>query len=305
LDKDMKILIVDDFSTMRRIIKNLLRDLGFNNTQEADDGNSALPMLQNGNFDFLVTDWNMPGMTGIELLDHTRRVAPGAKRVLLTAYADTDVAIKAINDIGLDHYLMKPWSPPDERLYPVLDDLLADPGIRLGNHTVATCQEGLALLQGRTTVGEVFMEKPLATDGPGLRRIMAANEEAKKKGLQVSVGHHLRHEDKHREVVKRIRDGAIGKLMYTRVYFNTNAIWVRGRRPDQTEMEYQVNNWYHFTWLSGDHICEQHVHDLDVGNWFNGDAHPIEAQGMGGQQVCRAKDQGEILDWHNSEENRA
>jgi two-component system chemotaxis response regulator CheY len=72
LDKNMKILLVDDFSTMRRIIKNLLRDLGFTNTQEADDGTTALPMLQSGNFDFLVTDWNMPGMTGIELLKHVR-----------------------------------------------------------------------------------------------------------------------------------------------------------------------------------------------------------------------------------------
>ncbi|MEW8470306.1 MAG: response regulator, partial [Candidatus Thiodiazotropha sp.] len=72
MDKNMKILIVDDFSTMRRIIKNLLRDLGFNNTQEADDGLTALPMLQNGNFDFLVSDWNMPGMTGIDLLKAVR-----------------------------------------------------------------------------------------------------------------------------------------------------------------------------------------------------------------------------------------
>jgi thioredoxin reductase (NADPH) len=74
----------------------------------------------------IVSDHRMPEMTGIELLEHSRPIAPGAKRVLLTAYADTDVAIKAINDIGLDHYLMKPWSPPDERLYPVLDELLAD-----------------------------------------------------------------------------------------------------------------------------------------------------------------------------------
>ena len=72
MDKNMKILIVDDFSTMRRIIKNLLRDLGFTNTAEADDGTTALPMLQSGAFDFLVTDWNMPGMTGIDLLRHVR-----------------------------------------------------------------------------------------------------------------------------------------------------------------------------------------------------------------------------------------
>jgi two-component system chemotaxis response regulator CheY len=72
VDKNMKILIVDDFSTMRRIIKNLLRDLGFNNTAEADDGTTALPMLQGGSFDLLVTDWNMPGMQGIDLLKHVR-----------------------------------------------------------------------------------------------------------------------------------------------------------------------------------------------------------------------------------------
>ena len=72
MDKNMKILVVDDFSTMRRIIKNLLRDLGFNNTSEADDGATALPILQSGNFDFLITDWNMPGMQGIDLLKAVR-----------------------------------------------------------------------------------------------------------------------------------------------------------------------------------------------------------------------------------------
>ena len=143
----------------------------------------------------------------------------------------------------------------------------------------------------------VFMEKPLATDAPGVRRIMAANREAKKKGLLVAVGHHLRHEVKHLEVVKRIHDGAIGDLQYLRAYFNTGAIWVRRRQPDQTEMQYQVRNWYHFTWICGDHIVEQHVHDLDVCNWIKR-AHPIKAQGMGGRQVCTAKDQGEIYDHH-------
>ena len=72
MDKNMRILIVDDFSTMRRIIKNLLRDLGFTNTDEADDGNTALPMLRSGKYDFLVTDWNMPGMTGFDLLKAVR-----------------------------------------------------------------------------------------------------------------------------------------------------------------------------------------------------------------------------------------
>jgi len=89
LDKNMKILIVDDFSTMRRIIKNLLRDLGFNNTQEADDGLTALPMLQNGNFDFLVSDWNMPGMTGIDLLKAVRADEKLAKLPVLMVTAES------------------------------------------------------------------------------------------------------------------------------------------------------------------------------------------------------------------------
>ena len=134
----------------------------------------------------------------------------------------------------------------------------------------------------------VFMEKPVATDAPGVRKIMAANEEAKKKGLVVAVGHHLRHESKHIEVVQRIHDGTIGELKYMRAYFNSSGVWVRPRQPGQTEMEYQVRNWYYFNWLCGDHIVEQHVHDIDVCNWM-ADAHPVEANGMGGRRCATAR----------------
>ncbi|MFA7386308.1 MAG: chemotaxis response regulator CheY [Thiohalobacteraceae bacterium] len=111
MDKNMKILIVDDFSTMRRIIKNLLRDLGFNNTQEADDGNSALPMLQSGNFDFLVTDWNMPGMTGIDLLKAVRADAKLASLpvLMVTAEAKKDQIIEAAQ-AGVNGYIVKPFT---------------------------------------------------------------------------------------------------------------------------------------------------------------------------------------------------
>jgi len=111
LDKNMKILIVDDFSTMRRIIKNLLRDLGFNNTQEADDGNTALPMLQSGNFDFLVTDWNMPGMTGIDLLKAVRADAKLASLpvLMVTAEAKKDQIIEAAQ-AGVNGYIVKPFT---------------------------------------------------------------------------------------------------------------------------------------------------------------------------------------------------
>ena len=107
----MKILIVDDFSTMRRIIKNLLRDLGFNNTQEADDGQTAWPMLQTGNFDFLVTDWNMPIMTGIELLQKVRADdnLSTLPVLLVTAEAKKEQIVEAAQ-AGVNGYVVKPFT---------------------------------------------------------------------------------------------------------------------------------------------------------------------------------------------------
>lgn len=107
----MKILVVDDFSTMRRIIKNLLRDLGFNNTDEADDGNTGLPKLQSGNYDFLVTDWNMPGMTGIDLLkavraDERLKTLPV---LMVTAEAKKEQIVLAAQE-GVNGYIVKPFT---------------------------------------------------------------------------------------------------------------------------------------------------------------------------------------------------
>lgn len=111
LDKNMKILIVDDFSTMRRIIKNLLRDLGFNNTQEADDGLTALPILQSGSFDFLVTDWNMPGMQGIDLLKEVRKDAALATLpvLMVTAESKREQIVEAAQ-AGVNGYIVKPFT---------------------------------------------------------------------------------------------------------------------------------------------------------------------------------------------------
>ncbi|MCL1050683.1 chemotaxis response regulator CheY [Shewanella abyssi] len=111
MDKNMKILVVDDFSTMRRIIKNLLRDLGFNNTQEADDGSTALPMLQKGDFDFVVTDWNMPGMQGIDLLKAIR-ADDNLKHLpvlMVTAEAKREQIIAAAQ-AGVNGYVVKPFT---------------------------------------------------------------------------------------------------------------------------------------------------------------------------------------------------
>lgn len=107
----MKILVVDDFSTMRRIVKNLLRDLGFTNIDEADDGNTALPKLQSGSFDFLVTDWNMPGMTGIDLLRAVRADTSMASLpvLLVTAESKREQIIEAAQ-AGVNGYVVKPFT---------------------------------------------------------------------------------------------------------------------------------------------------------------------------------------------------
>ncbi|HSW12220.1 MAG TPA: chemotaxis response regulator CheY [Solimonas sp.] len=111
MNTNMKILIVDDFSTMRRIVKNLLNDLGYTNTTEADDGKTAWPLLQAGGFDFVVTDWNMPGMTGIDLLKNIRGDAKLAKLpvLMVTAEAQRDQIIEAAKS-GVNGYIIKPFT---------------------------------------------------------------------------------------------------------------------------------------------------------------------------------------------------
>ena len=111
MDRNIKILIVDDFSTMRRIIKNLLRDLGFTNTFEADDGSTALPMLKDGDYEFVVTDWNMPIMQGIDLLKEIRK-DPSLKHLpvlMVTAEAKRDQIIEAAQ-AGVNGYIVKPFT---------------------------------------------------------------------------------------------------------------------------------------------------------------------------------------------------
>ncbi|MCC7085669.1 MAG: Gfo/Idh/MocA family oxidoreductase [Pirellulales bacterium] len=150
----------------------------------------------------------------------------------------------------------------------------------------------------------VFMEKPVATDAPGVRRVLAAVEESKKKNLGVGVGLQRRHHGGYIETIKRLQDGAIGDIIAARVYWNGGPPWVHRRSElkqqygrDLSEMEYQLRNWYYFVWLCGDNIVEQHIHNLDVINWLKG-AYPVKANGMGGSQVRRGPDYGQIYDHH-------
>jgi myo-inositol 2-dehydrogenase/D-chiro-inositol 1-dehydrogenase len=143
----------------------------------------------------------------------------------------------------------------------------------------------------------VFMEKPVAVDAVGVRKVLDANQVAKSKNLAVAVGLQRHHEPIYIETIKRLQDGEIGRVVATRCYWNGDGVWVRPRIDGQTEMEYQMRNWYYFNWLCGDHINEQHIHNLDVINWLMGGP-PKMAQGQGGRQVRTGKEHGEIYDHH-------
>jgi predicted dehydrogenase len=141
----------------------------------------------------------------------------------------------------------------------------------------------------------VFMEKPVAVDPPGVRRVLAAADEADRRGLSVVAGTQRRHEECYLAALGRVREGAIGRVVAARCSWNQGGLWMNEPRPEWSDMEWQLRNWLYFTWLSGDHIVEQHVHNLDVVNWAIG-THPLRAQGMGGRQVRTHPDYGNIFD---------
>ncbi|HJO30706.1 MAG TPA: Gfo/Idh/MocA family oxidoreductase, partial [Acidobacteriota bacterium] len=130
----------------------------------------------------------------------------------------------------------------------------------------------------------IFMEKPIAVDPMGVNLVIEASEIAKEKGLAIVAGTQRRHQAPYLEAMKRIHDGAIGDVVAAQVFWNQGGLWNRERQPGWTDMEWQARNWLYFTWLSGDHIVEQHIHNIDVANWAM-QGHPIKAVGVGGRQV--------------------
>ncbi len=156
----------------------------------------------------------------------------------------------------------------------------------------------------------IFTEKPVATDVAGCKEVMAASKLAREKGLAIVCGTQRRHEFSRVELMKRIHDGAIGELVGGQCYWYGSGIWFRGYKEGLSEMEWQCENWYHFTWLSGDQICEQHIHNIDVLNWcFNGP--PAKFSALGGRawrsyndsqvkaakEVCRKYNNGSEVGW--------
>ncbi len=143
----------------------------------------------------------------------------------------------------------------------------------------------------------IFCEKPLATDGAGIRKVMELIPISLDKKLNIVVGLQRHYQKKYIELIKRVHDGEIGDIVSGQVYWDSSGVWVRPRKPEYTEMQYQMRNWYYFDWLCGDHIVEQHIHNIDVFNWAK-QSYPVSAQGLGGRQVRTGKEYGEIFDHH-------
>jgi len=141
----------------------------------------------------------------------------------------------------------------------------------------------------------VFLEKPVAVDAPGVRAVIASSDEAARRKLAVVAGTQRRHQASYVETMARIHDGAIGEIVAGECYWNQGGLWVHERGEEESEMEWQLRNWLYFSWTSGDHIVEQHVHNLDVMNWALG-APPIHAIGLGGRQVRTEAKYGNVFD---------
>lgn len=185
---------------------------------------------------------------------------------------------------------------PDSRKYVGFDAYKA--AIKDADVVILTTPPGFRPLHFEEAVKQgkhVFMEKSVAVDVPGVRRVLAAAEIAKQKKLNVVVGLQRRFQANYRAAIERIHAGAIGDVVSGQVYWNSGGVWVRPRKPEQTEMEYQMRNWYYFNWLCGDHIVEQHVHNIDIANWIK-QKYPVSIQGTGSRAHRDGKDYGEIYD---------
>ena len=167
--------------------------------------------------------------------------------------------------------------------------LATPPGFRPG-HIAAAVDAGK----------HVFAEKPVAVDAAGVRSVLESAKKFKEKKLGFVAGAQRRHQLEYLETIKRIHDGAIGQLVSGNCYWNQGGLWKKDRQAGWSDMEWQLRNWLYFTWLSGDHIVEQHIHQHDVMNWVFGkpgaSAHPVKAYGMGGRQVRTQEAYGHVYD---------
>ncbi len=227
--------------------------------------------------------------------DAAENAAIGAKNVKVIALADAfrdrldscRAQLKKVgNDVAEDHCFTG---------FDAYKKLLAIPDV---NYVISATPPAFRPMHLRASVEagkHTFIEKPLSVDGPGVRSVIESAELAKKKNLGIVCGAQRRHQPGYVETIKRIHDGAIGELVECRAYWNGGELWYVPRQPGWSEMEYQLRNWNYFTWLSGDHVVEQHLHNLDVMRWVVRQ-HPIKASGMGGRQARTGPEFGNIYD---------
>lgn len=224
------------------------------------------------------------------------------QNVKLVAMADAfqdrlDNCYKEITGDDFENLKSKIDVPADRRFVGFDAYLKAIP---LADVVILTTPPGFRPLHFEAAVNagkHIFMEKPVATDPAGVQRVLAAAEKAKAKKLNVVVGLQRHYQTSYRELMKRLQDGMVGDIVSASAWWNNDGVWVNPRKPGQTEMEYQMRNWYYFNWLCGDHITEQHIHNIDVINWVK-NSYPVKARGTGGREVRKGKDYGEIFDHH-------
>lgn len=208
----------------------------------------------------------------------------------------TTLTADDLSDWGAKGNVKAKVDVPEERRYTGFDAY--EKAIQHADVVILATPPGFRPLHFEEAVKQgkhVFMEKPVATDPAGVKKVLEAAAVAKQKKLNVVVGLQRHYQNSYRELFKR--KDSIGELVSAQAWWNNDGVWVKKRQPGQTEMEYQMRNWYYFNWLCGDHITEQHIHNIDVVNWFKG-AYPVKAQGMGGREVRKGKDHGEIFDHH-------
>ncbi len=263
----------------------------------------AMPALSHANF----FNTNADDTIKVALVGCGGRGTGAAQQALLTkqnvklvAVADAfkDRLDDCIKSLSSDEKVKARVAVPEENKFVGFDGYKK--AIALADVVILTTPPGFrpmhfeeAVKQGK----QIFMEKPVATDPAGIKRILETAEIAKKKKLNVVVGLQRHYQNSYRELYKKFNEGAIGDLISAQAWWNDGGVWVNPRKPGQTEMEYQMRNWYYFNWICGDHIVEQHIHNLDVINWFKG-GYPVKAQGMGGREVRKGKEYGEIFDHH-------
>lgn len=235
----------------------------------------------------------------------------GTGAVAQALNADSDVRLVAMADAFMDraeeclNNLLQKFEGSEDRLNINRDTIFIGfdsykEAIDMADVVILTTPPAFRALHFEYAIRKnkhVFMEKPVATDVAGIHSVIKSGKTAERKKLNVVVGLQRHYQRSYQSVKNKIDRGKIGDIVSGQVYWNSGGVWLKERQPEQTELEYQMRNWYYFNWLCGDHIVEQHIHNIDVANWFIGSV-PVSAQGMGGREVRAGNEYGQIYDHH-------